>query len=270
MGSVSSRPLVWTVPAAAGLCAAVLSVAGLNEGLFHALNAAASGGAALWSSVTVMGDALFVLVLFLPFVVRRPDIVWAAILAALVATFASHVFKELLELPRPAAVLDRETMHIIGPVLKKHAFPSGHATAAFTFASVVALRLARAPVSAAVITLAAIVALSRVVVAAHWPVDVFGGAAVGWLSGLAAVTLAERWRWGLRCGPQRAFGLFLLGCAVWLFVYDTGYPLGIPIQRVAAVACIAVAAWNVWRQWAGEGSARKEEGAAGKGFSNRL
>lgn len=56
-------------------------------------------------------------------------------------------------------------------------FPSGHATTAFAFAAVLALGLPR--LRTGLFALAALVAMSRVVVGAHYPSDVLAGAALG-------------------------------------------------------------------------------------------
>jgi len=238
MAPLSERRLAWTVPATATLLAVLLLLTDSNQIVFHVINAAGAKGATLWSSFTVMGDALFLLALFLPFAARRPDVVWTGIIAALIATFFSHLLKELLDVARPAGALELDALHIVGPVLKKGAFPSGHATAAFTFAGVLALSMPRLRVVVPALVVACLVALSRVVVGAHWPMDVLGGAVVGWLSSWAAVTLARRWTWGLRRWPQVGFVFFYFACAIALYDYDTGYPLGLTIQRVASAGCI--------------------------------
>ena len=60
-------------------------------------------------------------------------------------------------------------------------FPSGHATAAFSVATVVAERYKRHRwVPFAAYTLATAVSFSRITSAAHWPSDVFLGAAMGY------------------------------------------------------------------------------------------
>ncbi len=83
------------------------------------------------------------------------------------------------------------------------------------------------------------VGLSRIMVGAHWPLDVVYGALGGWLTAAAGVYLARRWPWGLRVGPQRAFMLLLLLLAILLLtVYDTRYPDAWPLAR--GVALLAV------------------------------
>ena len=66
-------------------------------------------------------------------------------------------------------------------------FPSDHATAAFAIAVSVLLRNRR--IGLVVLALAVAVALSRLVVGAHYPSDVIGGALVG--SGAALILWIE-------------------------------------------------------------------------------
>jgi undecaprenyl-diphosphatase len=60
-------------------------------------------------------------------------------------------------------------------------FPSGHATGAFAFASVVGAKYKAMRIPA--FALASAVAISRVYLGRHYPSDVLGGAAVGLVSG---------------------------------------------------------------------------------------
>jgi membrane-associated phospholipid phosphatase len=73
---------------------------------------------------------------------------------------------------------------------RHHSFPSGHATVAFAFAAV----LARAAPSRRIawLGIAAGVAVSRVLLNAHFVSDVLGGAVIGWWSGSQAWALAGR------------------------------------------------------------------------------
>jgi len=84
------------------------------------------------------------------------------------------------------------------PVGNAYGFPSGHATAASAFFFLATYLLSRRPnnpsrratilwVGAALIVV--LVALSRIVLRAHWPGDTLGGAALG----LACVSLAAWW-----------------------------------------------------------------------------
>ena len=66
-------------------------------------------------------------------------------------------------------------------------FPSGDVSSAFSVASVVASEYGNAVVPPLVYTTATLIALERVHNNAHWPSDVFVGAAVGYFTGKAIV-----------------------------------------------------------------------------------
>ena len=213
---------------------------GVNRVLFVPLNELSLvTGASLWAHITVLGDTLVLLTLLLPLVYRFPRLVWAALFAAIVALLASHGLKELLDVARPARVLGEDGIQVIGRVLRRGAFPSGHTTAAFTIAGVLTFGLRSRVVLVGAIAAATLVGLSRIVVGAHWPADVAGGAVVGWLSAAAGSWLAARSRWTLT-GPARlAAGVFLGAGALWLLDYDTGYPRARAFQQLIAVAALA-------------------------------
>lgn len=110
----------------------------------------------------------------------------AIAVAVLVAFRLDNVLKDVIDRPRPPAVVDglhvRE--HIAG-----YGFPSGHTTMAFAIAA--ALHWLLPPRWRWVPwTLAAVVGLARMHVGVHWPADVLGGAALGTAIGLAAGALA--------------------------------------------------------------------------------
>ncbi|MGH7345968.1 MAG: phosphatase PAP2 family protein [Candidatus Rokuibacteriota bacterium] len=107
--------------------------------------------------------------------------IWAA--AMLAAPAAEQLLKALIARARP----EEASM----------GFPSGHATAAATFFGIVIylagslpprLRVAVRVVS---IALMVIVALARVILRAHWPVDTLAGIALGLVLASAASLLAD-------------------------------------------------------------------------------
>jgi membrane-associated phospholipid phosphatase len=107
--------------------------------------------------------------------------IWAG--AMLAAPAAEQLLKALIARTRP----EEASM----------GFPSGHATAAATFFGIV-IYLAgslpsrlRVPVRVASIVLVVMVALARVILRAHWPVDTLAGIALGFVLASAASLLAE-------------------------------------------------------------------------------
>jgi membrane-associated phospholipid phosphatase len=102
--------------------------------------------------------------------------VWAADLIAL-------VLKTTVDRQRPY-----ETVTEIDPLLRAavgNSFPSGHAATSFAGAVLLGHFFPRA--LPALLALAALVAVSRVYIGVHYPLDVLGGAALGAAVGLAVL-----------------------------------------------------------------------------------
>ena len=241
-------PRLWLLPAACLALAALLWGTGWNRELFLWLNGG-WGDAAWWSRVTVLGDALVVLVLLLPFAGRRPDVLWAALAATVLAVLAVHGLKGALDLPRPAAVLPAGWVEVIGPLHRRGSFPSGHTASAFTLAGVLVFCLGR-PLAWGLLLPAALVALSRVMVGAHWPADLLGGAAVGWLAAAGGTWIAARLPAGRGPGVQRLLALGLLAAAAGLWFFDSGYPQARGLQRAIALGAPLAALPGLWRLFA--------------------
>ncbi len=158
------------------------------------------------------------LALLMPF--RRREAL-AAIVAVILAGAASDLLKGLFGAPRPPALLPGQ-IHVIGPALLDGSFPSGHA--ATVFAAVFALRgaflgsLGR-PAWWALAAVAVLAGYSRIYVGAHFPLDVAGGALVGFLAGEAARGPLSSLSAGAARGGvavDRAFLLLGFACAVFL------------------------------------------------------
>jgi membrane-associated phospholipid phosphatase len=228
----------WWVAAAAMALLAAMAVSGGNAALFLHINGAAMWlPDVAWSCLTVPGDTLVALVLLLALARQRPAWVMATLAAALPATLLTHGLKHWVPVYRPAAVL-HDAVHVIGPVLHRGSFPSGHTATAFVLATVVIAGLRATGPSLAVAALALLVGLSRIAVGAHWPVDVAAGMLIGWLSGLIGLRAARAWH--DRPLPL-AVQMLLVGCAAWLLVgYDSRYPLALVFEKLLAAGALAI------------------------------
>jgi len=257
-------PLVWAVPALSLIGFCVVWLNGLNQELFLVINGGLNGSGysafteTVWANLTILGDTLVAIALLSPFARKRPDIVWALLIAAVFATLWVHGIKPLAEQLRPAAILSNDVIHIIGVTLHKGSFPSGHTTTAFTLAGIICLLRAHPAVMVTALILATLAGVSRAVVGAHWPMDIFAGAFGGWLAAIIGVTLfkhlAQSKNWvdtahkqsPTQIPGQRYFNGGLALVAISLFFYDNGYPGSHIFQLTLAVLSLSFIAFNVW------------------------
>lgn len=228
--TLQSRLWRWGVPlfAAAGL--ALLAATGGNTPLFYALNhLAAHAGDALWIHLSLLGDGKIAILFILPFLGRRPDVVWQFVLAILLVTFCVQGMKELFSHDRPPALLALDSFHLIGPALQTNSFPSGHTTSGFLLAGLLCLHRVHNGFKLAGLLLALLIGLSRIASGVHWPMDVLGGMLGGWLVAWGAMALSDYWRVGLNIWAQRAAALLVTPLSVWAVWslwhdYDDVYP----------------------------------------------
>ncbi len=221
------------------LAAAALALKGsaLDRDAFLGINAWAAAALArpVPSILTILGHGLAAVALLAPLLTRAPQAVASALCAAPFGAVFSWAGKHLAATPRPGAILDAAQFYVQGPWLRgQNSFPSGHAITVFLVATVLACTLApsraRGLWLAALAALTLSAALSRVMVGAHWPSDVLGGAALGIVAGLAGSWIAQRRPfWRARWAPL-CFALTALACSIALALADTGYPLALAFQ----------------------------------------
>lgn len=147
----------------------------------------------LFRAVSWLGDGWvwYAVILALPLVYGMPG--WQAGLH-LAATGAIGVL--LYKLVKNHAVRERpyithSAIECASAPLDRYSFPSGHTLHAVCFTLMLATYLPEWGVALA--ALAALIALSRLVLGLHYPTDVAAGAVLGALLGLGSLMLAPRW-----------------------------------------------------------------------------
>ena len=258
---VGTNPRRWIVGLALTIPLLVLLYLGfrpalytsLQTPLFLFLNQTLGFWPAFWENLTELGNGFLALALFSPLILINPR-AWAAMLGAIpAAAILSRVGKETFGMPRPAAVLDQSSFDIIGPILTSHnSLPSGHTTTIVTACAALALVLFSIRstsrwnlwIAWAALALGALAGLSRVVVGAHWPLDVVLGTVCGLIAGWSGAALTRRfsgwWRWMDQ--PQRFYIHILILALVLLGLRGEGHVIDLPLAQVAQLVALGVMA----------------------------
>ena len=164
----------------------VLHFAMPEPALFYAVNRSGSiAPDAFWGFFVFLGNGLGVFSLCFPLLIFAPRLVIAGAISGGISGLLSRALKVIIAEPRPPAVLDPESFIIIGRQLKSLSMPSGHTITAFAIATAIyfAIPAAKRKPFWWLFVLAALAGVARVTVGAHWPADVFAGAAIGLFSG---------------------------------------------------------------------------------------
>ncbi len=162
----------------------------------------------IWMWITRFGDERILLVLSLLFARRRPDIFWAIMVTAVIGGLFSRGIKINVDALRPPAILGKEFLHLVGPALKHHSFPSGHTLSIFIFCGVLFIFTKGWYKQLALLLVAALIAVSRVALGVHWPIDLLGGAATGLMAAVIGTWIVSAWKAGLR--PRVHLGLLIV------------------------------------------------------------
>jgi membrane-associated phospholipid phosphatase len=129
-----------------------------------------------------------------------------------IAALLANGMKHLIGRPRPKFIHSGDWQMTLSWASGLDSFPSGHSTASFAVATVLARRFPL--VGPLCIVIALFVALSRVLRGSHFPTDVLGGIVIGILSGFIATAPLRQWRAsiqdGLRYAAMGASAVFAL------------------------------------------------------------
>lgn len=112
----------------------------------------------------------------------RWEVMRAVVVSFVLAEAITQTLKHLADQPRPTASIPGLDVHGYPKDPFGNAYPSAHTSVAVALVTALWPWLT-VPQRIAGVTVASLVALNRLYIGAHWPVDVIGGAAVGLLSG---------------------------------------------------------------------------------------
>jgi len=219
----------------------LLYILDLNTTFFLTVNHLSEyTGPDIWIVLTMLGDGLLAALLLSPFAGKNSRILRQYLFAVFVSTLLLQFLKSYFDIPRPPAVLGHDLFHIIGPVLNKRSFPSGHSTTVFTTLLILLPWLKRTDIKIMLSGLALLAAVSRLVVGVHWPADVAGAGMVAafsvflvWLI-IPAGRIQESRKWNIGFGI-----LYLLGALYAMIFNLSKYPHGQLIQLIIGLFALA-------------------------------
>ncbi|MFL6675274.1 MAG: phosphatase PAP2 family protein [Massilia sp.] len=250
---MSKLPLsawAWLPPLVAATLFALIALSGANHNLFLLLNHEGGPlGENFWVNLTLLGDGAVALALVLPCIKRSPQCLWSALIAAVVAALLVQGLKQVVNVPRPLGVFRPGDFYHWGPAYRAVSFPSGHAAAIFAITGIWIMGLSRHYLlRAALLAVALLVSLSRVMVGVHWPLDLLGGMLAGWAAAWTGLALYARWGWKTSGIGGFAAGVVLLVIAGALLVSrHIGIPAVLPLQRTLGAVCLVWGAWEMVR-----------------------
>lgn len=155
----------------------------------------------LFGWTTFLGTAFLFYLVFIFMLIWDPEKIARKFLMVLAAgtcgSLLASLLKSIISRPRPYDVFyqdiaqGRVVVNSIFSTVVSNSFPSGHA--ALVFATVVALNIVYKNRLLFLYPLAAVVAVSRIYVGAHFPSDVMGGALLGVIASLLFITIIRKY-----------------------------------------------------------------------------
>jgi len=140
----------------------------------------------IFLGLTLFGDGNIVILFLLLYILRHSGWWKISLPLGVIGLFSYaasgilvQVIKHCYPMLRPLALLGLHQVNVLGSPLYNHSFPSGHAASAMALAALGMLMAKTRPARALWLLLGVLVALSRVVIGAHWPFDVLVGGVLG-------------------------------------------------------------------------------------------
>lgn len=175
----------------------------------------------IWESVTNSGNGVFLGGLLASYYIvgdifkldNMRKIALLGVESFVISGVLVGILKYSIGRARPYSGELRGSFHPFSLTSSNYSFPSGHASSAFSVATIIAEHSKEFLVDVLVYGMASLVAISRIHKNKHWASDVFIGSAIGFFVGKKISDLnrgdsSERLKIGIQLGPQKqAFSL---------------------------------------------------------------
>ncbi|MCF6222954.1 MAG: phosphatase PAP2 family protein [Flavobacteriaceae bacterium] len=202
-----------------------------QKDLFFYLNDKLSEYPVLVFNLTQLGDVLISFSLLSVFIVYAPKLWEVLFTSAILSLIVSASLKKLFSVPRPAAVFDPDNFSIIGRTLSGNtALPSGHSIATFVVVTVLLFafmpkkKIHRILWVLSLLIIGLVIALSRVGVGAHYPLDVVIGSTLGFMVSVIGIRINNKMKWFRWIKNKKYYPVFILlfAICIWVIITKTG------------------------------------------------
>jgi undecaprenyl-diphosphatase len=195
--------------------------------------------------------AFSILLLVVAWAFEKPTVKTVAIQSLIahgIAALLANGLKHIIGRPRPKFVHSGDWQMTFSWSSGLDSFPSGHSTASFAVATVLAKRFPfLGPLCIAV---ALFVGLSRILRGSHFPTDVLGGAVIGILSGFIATAPVKQWRTSIQDGLRyAAMGTSALFALLWVLSRQMADGVVSILFLVLGVGAVAGGLWIRRTHW---------------------
>lgn len=213
-----------------------------------------------WHNLTLLGDGFVLIPLFAPLLLLNTK-VWASIIASIpAASILSVLGKNIFTMPRPASILEHDSFTIIGNAITAHtSLPSGHTITVFTLFGVLIISIYNSYPAIknkflwifSLLCIASLLALSRVAVGAHWPIDLVVGGFMGVMAAKNGIYLTNKykkwWAWMRHTNNFLILAILLFIWSIALFLrvddYYTSFSIALSSLTSFIIATYLIQLW---------------------------
>jgi membrane-associated phospholipid phosphatase len=199
--------------------------AGCQKVLFLFLNGELSLYPNFEFNITQLGDALIFFPFLIVFLFYAPKLWQALLTSSIISLVVSAICKSVFAVPRPAAIYDNDSFVIIGKrTIGLTSLPSGHSITAFMIITILLYAFMPKKIfnkiawSLMLFAIGFMIAFSRVGIAAHYPLDVIIGCAIGYVSAIVGIKLNNNVDFLDWIKDKRYYPIFMLILLSWTFL----------------------------------------------------
>lgn len=175
----------------------------IQKDLFFYMNSTLSEMPNIQINLTQLGNPLILFSLLTIFIIYTPRFWTAILISTIISAILSVILKELFDVPRPSVKFNHDSFVIIGEIHSGYAsLPSGHSMTFFTAITLLLFAFMPKKFNSKIawiifiIMLGVFVAISRIGVGAHFPLDVVIGASIGYIAAIFAIVITNK----IKCG----------------------------------------------------------------------